>query len=71
MSERVEVFCKAGCPFCEGLKQKLRQDGVEFVEYDVQRDPEARERMLQLNGGRRNVPTMVRGSEVTVGYNGM
>lgn len=68
---RIEIFCKAGCPYCAALKLALDRDGVPYVEHDVQRDPEARQRMLQLNGNRRNVPTMVKGSEVTVGYNGM
>ncbi len=70
MSEKVEIFIKAGCPHCAGLKRQLDADGVAYVEYDVQRDAEARARMLQLNGNRHNVPTMLKGGAVTVGYHG-
>jgi glutaredoxin len=66
-----ELFVKPDCPYCGGLKRKLTRDGTAFIEHDVENDPAARRRMLELNGGRRNVPTMVIGDQVTVGYHGM
>jgi mycoredoxin len=66
----VEIFVKPGCPYCGALKHRLEHDGTPFVENDVQNDPTALQRMLSLNGGRRNVPTIVRGAEVTVGFHG-
>ncbi len=67
---QVEIFVKPGCPYCGGLKRKLTQQGTPFAEHDVQSDPEALRRMLELNGGRRQVPTMQSGDEVTVGFHG-
>jgi len=66
----LEIFTRPGCPYCRALKRKLEHDGTPFVEYNVQSDAAALQRMLALNGGRRNVPTIVRGGEVTVGFHG-
>ncbi len=66
----VEVFTKPGCPYCRALKRKLQREGTVFVEHDVQSDPTALRRMLNLNGGRRHVPTIVTGTEVSVGFHG-
>jgi glutaredoxin len=69
-SGSVEIFVKEGCPYCRGLKRKLDHDRTTYVEYDVERDPEALRQMLQLNGGRREVPTIHTADEVLVGYHG-
>ena len=66
-----EIFVKAGCPYCGALKRKLGHDGTLFIEHDVENDMAALRRMLELNGGRRNVPTTAIGDQVTVGFHGM
>jgi glutaredoxin len=48
----------------------LKAEGIEYEEFNVEKDPEALRRMLEINGGRRVVPTIVRGEEVTVGFRG-
>jgi glutaredoxin len=65
-----EIFIKPSCPYCRALKRKLEREGSAFVEYDVQVDPAALQRMLTLNGGLRNVPTIVQGEDVSVGFHG-
>jgi len=69
-SAEIVMYVKDGCPYCAGLRAKLQADGTPFVEHNVQRDRDALSRMLELNGGRRQVPTWVHGGQVTVGYNG-
>jgi glutaredoxin 3 len=69
-SASVEIYTKAGCPFCRALKRKLEHDGTPYVEHDAENDPQARRRMQELNGGRRQVPTIVRGDQVMVGFHG-
>lgn len=71
ITDQVEVFVKEGCAYCRGLKRKLEHDGTAYVAYDVEKDRTALQRMLALNGGRRNVPTVVVGEQVTVGFHGM
>lgn len=67
----IEIFVKADCPYCRALKRKLEREGATFVEHDVQADPQALQRMLTLNSGRRNVPTILQGQDVSVGFHGM
>ncbi len=69
--DQVEIFVREGCPYCRGLKHKLERDGIVYTEHDVTRDRAALQRMLALNGGRRNIPTVVMGGVVTVGFHGM
>ncbi|MBC7264012.1 MAG: glutaredoxin [Chloroflexi bacterium] len=67
----VEIFTKPGCPYSRALKRKLEHDGTPYVEHNVQKDAAALQRMLALNGGQRNVPTILMGEEVIVGFHGM
>ncbi len=67
---QVEIFTKPGCPYTRGLKRKLQHDRTPYVEHNVEADPVTLRRMLELNGGQRLVPTIVVGSEVSVGFHG-
>ena len=67
----MELYTTSGCPHSEAAREDLEWRGEEFVEYDVERDPEARERMLRLTGGQRTVPVIVEeGKPVQVGWMG-
>lgn len=71
MSEPIELYTTAGCPHCDAAREDLEWRGAEFVEYDVEQDSEARERMLQLTGGTRTVPVIVEaGQSVQIGWMG-
>jgi glutaredoxin len=66
----IAIYTKPGCPYCAAAKEDFRQRGVAFVEHNVLADAAAMRRMLELNGGRRHVPTIVEGGRVTVGFRG-
>jgi glutaredoxin len=66
----VTVFTKPGCPYCAAAKDDLKQRGVSYVEHNVKADNAALRRMLELNGGRRHVPTILQDDTVTVGFHG-
>jgi glutaredoxin 3 len=71
VGERVELYGTAGCPYTAELREHLLWEGIDFVEYDVERDGEALRRMLALTGGRRTVPVRVDDGRVTqVGWQG-
>ncbi len=53
---RVEIYSGDFCPYCMRAKALLKKKGVDFVEYNVQRQPELREEMLERSGGRRTIP---------------
>jgi mycoredoxin len=66
----VIIFTKPGCPHCAAAKDDLQKQGIAYVEHNVQADPAALRHMQGLNGGRRHVPTIVKGGQVTVGFRG-
>lgn len=71
MSKVIELYATAGCPYSAEAREELEWRGVAFVEYDVERDPVARERMIQLSGGIRTVPVIIEeGKPVQVGWGG-
>ena len=66
----IAIYTKPGCPYCAAAKDDLRQRGLEYTEHNVQADRAALRAMLELNGNRRYVPTMVQDGQVTVGFHG-
>jgi glutaredoxin 3 len=53
------------------MREWLEWRGCEFVEYDVEADPAARDRMLAVSGGQRAVPVLVEeGRVVQIGWEG-
>lgn len=71
VSKPVELYTTAGCPYSAEAREDLEWRGVEFVEYDVEQDPQARARMLALTGGVGTVPVIVEeGKPVQVGWMG-
>ena len=41
MSKSVELYTTAGCPYSATAREDLEWRGIDFVEYDVERDREA------------------------------
>jgi glutaredoxin 3 len=67
----IELYGTASCPYTREMREWLEWSGREFVEYDVEVDPEARGRLRALVGGRRTVPVLVEAGEVVqVGWQG-
>ncbi|MGB3635781.1 MAG: glutaredoxin [Rubrobacteraceae bacterium] len=58
MSKPIELYTSSGCTYSDTAREDLEWRGVDFVEYDVEQDAEARERMLELTGGNRTVPVI-------------
>jgi len=56
MSSNVEIYTWKTCPFCIQAKQLLQKKGVEFTEYAIDGDNEARSKMAERSHGRRSVP---------------
>ncbi|MDQ2743782.1 MAG: glutathione S-transferase N-terminal domain-containing protein [Chloroflexota bacterium] len=71
MNTPIELYTAPGCPHCASAREDLEWRGVGFVEYDVEADQVARERMLELTGGVRTVPVIVEeGKAVQIGWMG-
>lgn len=56
MTARVEIYTWSTCPFCIRAKALLVKKGVDFTEYCIDGDNEARENMAQRANGRRSLP---------------
>ncbi len=68
---KYELFGTDRCPYTREMREWLEFRGHEFVEYDVESDPTAFERMKALAGGQRAVPVLVEdGRVVEVGWQG-
>lgn len=67
----VELYTTTWCPHSAAACEELEWQGVRFVEYDVEHDPAAYQRMLTLSGGQRTVPVIVEtGKPVQIGWAG-
>jgi glutaredoxin len=68
---KLELYGTASCPFTQDMRDWLELSGRDFVEFDVERDPEARARMTAATGGQRTVPVLVEdGKAVQIGWQG-
>jgi glutaredoxin 3 len=56
MTAKVEIYTWSTCPFCIRAKALLNKKGIEFTDYCIDGDEEAREKMSQRANGRRSVP---------------
>lgn len=65
----VVIYTKNGCPYCAAARQFFEQQGTPFQEINVTQQPEKKEELLEVSGGRQ-VPVIVDGSQVTIGFNG-
>jgi glutaredoxin 3 len=69
----LELYGSAACPYTRDMREWLEWNRRDFVEYDVERDSAARERLRQLAGGQpaRTVPVLVEdGKVIQVGWEG-
>jgi glutaredoxin len=68
---RLELFGAARCPYTQEMREWLEWKRSDFVEYDVEADVAARQRMREVAAGERSVPVLVEdGKVVQVGWQG-
>jgi glutaredoxin 3 len=56
MTAKVEIYTWSLCPFCIRAKGLLNRKGVEFIEYCIDGDEEARAAMAERAKGKRSLP---------------
>jgi glutaredoxin len=68
---KTELFGTAGCAYTQEMRDWLELRRIDFVEYDVELDAAARQRLRELAEGQRTVPVLVEDGVVTrIGWNG-
>lgn len=56
MASNIEIYTWTSCPFCIRAKALLKQKGVNFTEYVIDGDEQARAEMAKRANGRRTLP---------------
>jgi glutaredoxin len=70
MADPVVIYGKDSCGYTSAARREYGDRGVPVAYHDVQRDPRAMERFLELSGGDRRVPLIVDRGRVIVGWGG-
>ena len=56
MAAKVEIYTWSRCPFCIRAKGLLDKKGVEYTEYCIDGDEDARDKMSDRANGRTSLP---------------
>jgi len=68
---KLELFGMVSCPYTREMREWLEWKGSEFLEYDIEEDRSARQRLLALAPGQGAVPVLVEdGKVIQVGWHG-
>lgn len=70
MADKVIIFGKDDCPYTTSARDDYARRSISVEYVNVKKDPQAMKRMLAFSAGRREVPTIVEGDNVTVGFGG-
>jgi len=66
----VQIFGKDTCPYTQAARDHYQSLAVPFQYFNVKKNPAELERMLAFSRGKRQVPVIVEGDKVTIGYGG-
>ncbi len=58
MGKRIVIYTTAWCADCRAAKRFLQAKGLPYEEIDIEKNPQAGETVMKLNGGMRKVPTL-------------
>lgn len=67
MEDKMIIYGTDTCPFCVQARAAYKDRAV-FI--NVDKDPEKLKEMLALSGGIRQVPVIIEGDKVTIGFAG-
>jgi glutaredoxin 3 len=54
--QKIELYTKAYCPFCHRAKSLLESKGAQYTDFDIDRQPELRQPMIERANGASTVP---------------
>ena len=66
----VYIFGKDTCPYTQAARDDFQRRQVPFEYVNVKKNPADLQRMLGFSNGRRAVPVIVDGDQVTIGFGG-
>jgi mycoredoxin len=59
LTQKVTLFTTTWCGYCVRLKSQLERVGIDYVEVDIESDPEAAALVATANDGDLTVPTLL------------
>src|SRR5262245_34892325 len=59
MTQPLTMYTTPWCGYCRRLKSQLAREGIELKEVDIEREPDAAEFVMTVNGGYQTVPTLL------------
>lgn len=67
MSKKIKVYSTPTCPYCLMLKNFLKENNVQFEDYDVSKD---REKLIEMKekSGQMGVPVIDIDGKIIVGF---
>lgn len=67
MDKQVTIYSTPTCHFCQMAKEFFKENNVDFTDYNVAEDTDARQEMVQKSG-QMGVPVIFIGDEMVVGF---
>lgn len=67
MDKRIVIYSTPACHFCQEAKAFLKENNVEYTDYNVAEDMEKRQEMIEKSG-QMGVPVIYIGEEMFVGF---
>jgi glutaredoxin len=64
--QKVVMYATSWCPYCEHARNYFRQQGIPYIEYDIEKDADAK-RAYQAFGGR-GIPVIFVGKRGMSGW---
>ena len=65
--KKVKIYSTPTCPWCMRAKQFLKENNIDFQDYDVSSDQQAAEEMIRISG-QMGVPVLDIEGEIIVGF---
>jgi mycoredoxin len=59
MAQPLTMYTTTWCGYCRRLKSQLAREGIEIIEVDIEREADAAEYVMSVNGGFQTVPTVL------------
>ncbi len=68
--DKVLIFGSDDCPYTTGAREDYTKRGVPFEYINVKRSKDNMQKMLEYSKGRREVPVIVEGTKIAIGFGG-
>lgn len=70
MSGNILIYGKDDCPYTQEAKKEFARQKVPYHYYDVKKNRDAYEKMIKITCGANQVPVIVAGGSIKIGFGG-